>query len=68
MAKPDTTTDRTEAQGLEADLRAHLGEQLRRVYGSVLSEPVPNRLTALLDELERRERAARGATSEGAER
>lgn len=68
MAKPDTTTDRTEAQGLEADLRAHLGEQLRQVYGSVLTEPVPDRLTALLDELERRERAARAAASDGVER
>lgn len=35
----------------------HLGEKLREYYGSILAEPVPDRLTSLLDQLEKQERA-----------
>lgn len=37
-------------------VQAHLGEQLRRYYASIVSEPVPDRFASLLDELEQRER------------
>lgn len=38
---------------LEPRVQAHLGDQLRRYYGTMLAEPVPDRFKALLDELER---------------
>lgn len=59
-----TDTNQTKAQQhrpSEAGIRSHLGDQLRQLYGSVASEPVPDRLTALLDALERQEREASGA-------
>ena len=39
-------------------VQAHLGEQLKRYFSSIVSEPVPDRFSNLLDELEKRERAA----------
>lgn len=36
-----------------AGLRTHLGEQLRRIYDMTLSEPIPARFTALIDQLDR---------------
>lgn len=41
------------APPMEAGLRAHLGEQLRRIYDMTLSEPIPSRFTALIEQLER---------------
>jgi hypothetical protein len=43
----------TPPQGLEADVQAHLGRQLRAVYDEMASQPVPDRLIQLLDALER---------------
>ena len=37
---------------LEPRIQAHLGDQLRRYYGTMLAEPVPDRFKALLDQLE----------------
>ena len=43
----------TKSPALEPRVQAHLGDQLRRFYADMLAEPVPDRLKALLDELER---------------
>ena len=51
--------------GLVEPVQAHLGEKLKEFYGSILSEPVPDRLTALLDELEKQERAALATRAKG---
>ncbi len=37
-------------------VQAHLGEQLKRYFSSIVSEPVPDRFSSLLDELEKQER------------
>lgn len=50
------TSDRDDAKSapsLEPRVQAHLGEQLRQFYGSILAEPVPDRFKSLLDQLER---------------
>lgn len=51
--------------GLAETVQAHLGEKLKEYYGSILAEPVPDRLTALLDALEKQERAAHAAPEKG---
>lgn len=43
---------------IDQPVQAHLGEQLRRYFSSIVSEPVPDRFSNLLDELEKRERAS----------
>ncbi len=53
---------------LDGGIQAHLGARLREYYGSILAEPVPDRLTALLDRLEHAERAATTAPEAGEER
>jgi hypothetical protein len=40
---------------LEAGLQAYIGQQLRTVYDEVLNEAIPDRLLALLQELERKQ-------------
>jgi hypothetical protein len=40
--------------GLEPELQAHIGRQLRAMYNEVVNEPVPDRLLRLLKELERK--------------
>jgi Anti-sigma factor NepR len=37
--------------GLGADLRAHLGVQLRALYQEIVTEPVPDRFHRLLEDL-----------------
>ncbi|PPQ40687.1 hypothetical protein SAMN06265338_10714 [Rhodoblastus acidophilus] len=37
---------------------AHLGVQLRRLFNATADEPIPARLTDLLDQLEQAERAS----------
>jgi hypothetical protein len=44
--------------GLESDIQAHLGRQLRALYDEVATQPVPDRFRFLLEELERKEAAA----------
>ncbi len=41
--------------GLESDLQAHIGRQLRAVYDEVVNEPVPDRFLKLLQELDRKQ-------------
>ena len=43
---------------IDQPVQAHLGEQLKRYFSSIVSEPVPDRFSNLLDELEKRERAS----------
>lgn len=43
---------------IDHPVQAHLGEQLKRYFSSIVSEPVPDRFSSLLDELEKRERAS----------
>lgn len=52
-----------ERPGLEPPIQAHLGDQLKKLYGSILSEPIPEKLTLLLDELEKAERKEREGLS-----
>lgn len=61
----DRKTPATNNPPLGAPVEAHLGEKLREFYDSILSEPVPDKLTALLDQLERQERASLAAKQEG---
>lgn len=42
---------------LDEPTQAHIGQQLKKFYSSILTEPMPSRFEQLLDELERRERA-----------
>ena len=39
---------------LDASAQALIGQQLRAVYGEILSQPVPDHLLELLEELERK--------------
>lgn len=48
-----------ERPSLEPPIQAHLGDQLKKLYGSILSEPIPEKLTLLLDQLEEAERKER---------
>jgi hypothetical protein len=45
--------------GLERDIQAHLGRQLRALYDEVANQPVPDRFRMLLDELQRKEAATK---------
>lgn len=55
MSEPKHPTPRP--AGIEDPIQTHLGAKLREFYGTILSEPVPDRLTSLLDQLEKQERA-----------
>lgn len=48
-AAPDDT-----AVKLDPSAQALIGQQLRAVYGEILSQPVPDHLLELLEELERK--------------
>jgi hypothetical protein len=37
--------------GLESDIQAHLGRQLRALYDEVANQPVPDRFRVLLEQL-----------------
>jgi hypothetical protein len=54
--------------GVEDPIQTHLGSKLREFYGSILAEPVPDRLTALLDRLETQERDGSLAAAEKEEK
>ena len=56
-----------ERRALEPPIQAHLGDQLKKLYGSILSEPIPEKLTMLLDQLEKAERKEREGQSERAD-
>jgi hypothetical protein len=40
--------------GLESDIQAHLGRQLRAIYDEVAAQPVPDRFLKLLQQLEQK--------------
>jgi len=44
--------DKGAPPGLPADARVRIGAQLRRMYDNVVQEPIPDRFTTLLDQLE----------------
>ena len=44
---------------IDQPIQAHLGEQLKRYFSSIVAEPVPDRFANLLNELEQRERSAK---------
>ncbi|MCO5085724.1 MAG: hypothetical protein M9883_02600 [Methylobacteriaceae bacterium] len=48
-------------------IQAHLGDQLKRYFSSIVSEPVPDRFASLLDELEKRERSGAPQSPEARE-
>lgn len=54
--------------GIDDPIQTHLGSKLREFYGTILAEPVPDRLTSLLDQLERQERIASAAPAEKEEK
>ena len=49
---------------IDQPVQAHLGEQLKRYFSTIVSEPVPDRFANLLDELEKRERSSREPDAE----
>ncbi|MEJ8570040.1 NepR family anti-sigma factor [Microbaculum marinum] len=51
---------------LDERLQAHIGTQLKSMYDSFLTEPIPDRLVELLQELDRvsEKKAARGESKE----
>jgi len=53
----------SERHALEPPIQAHLGDQLKKLYGSILSEPIPEKLTMLLDQLEKAEKKEREGLS-----
>ena len=48
-------------------IQAHLGDQLKRYFSSIVTEPVPDRFASLLDELEKRERSGAEQSQEARE-
>jgi hypothetical protein len=40
--------------GLEVELQAYIGRQLRAVYDEIVNEPVPDKFVQLLEELQRK--------------
>ena len=52
VSKPARSPGGKARQGLDPQLQAFIGEQLRLYYVDLLREPVPDRLVAILDKLE----------------
>ncbi len=52
VSKPARSPGSKARQGLDPQLQALIGEQLRLYYVDLLREPVPDRLVALLDKLQ----------------
>jgi hypothetical protein len=49
--------------GLDAEVQAHIGRQLRAVYDDVANEPIPDRFLRLLRELDQKRDSKRDSTS-----
>lgn len=47
--------DAKDAPGLTPAIQGHLGRQLRAAYGRLVNEPIPDKLTQLLDELAKKQ-------------
>ena len=56
--RPDTPAAAAGGRPLAPGIQAHLGQQLKAVYAEIANQPVPDRFAQLLDELERKQRAA----------
>jgi Anti-sigma factor NepR len=52
IAERDGLQPRTADDGLAPNLQAHIGRHLRAVFDEVASEPIPDRLLRLLQDLE----------------
>ena len=55
--KEETAAGQRDKQPRDGDfvLHEHIGSQLKQMYDEVVEEPVPDKLRALLDELERKQ-------------
>ena len=53
--KPDTTQD-TATPGLGLDVQKHIGNLLKVSFQDMLTEPVPDRFSQLLEQLEQAEK------------
>ena len=58
-AKTDKKKGTVQDGGLDEEIVRKIGEQLRKSYDETASEAVPDRFTALLDDLERSEKAGK---------
>ncbi len=50
--QPDSTSDKN-ASGLNREIQAKIGQQLRAIYDDVVQEGVPDRFAELLKQLDR---------------
>jgi hypothetical protein len=62
--KPDREQDQSApapaaAAGNDFALHEHIGRQLRGIFDEVVTQPVPEKFRKLLDELERKQSAAK---------
>jgi hypothetical protein len=49
--------------GLDAEVQAHIGRQLRAVYDDVANEPIPDKFLQLLRDLDQKRDAKRDGTA-----
>ncbi|MEQ8295960.1 MAG: NepR family anti-sigma factor [Roseitalea porphyridii] len=56
-SKTDKKTNPAQGSRVDEDIVRKIGERLRQTYDETASEAVPDRFTALLEELERSEKA-----------
>ncbi|GLS45599.1 NepR family anti-sigma factor [Methylobacterium brachythecii] len=52
--------ERSPASGVAAEARRRIGRDLRLLYAGVLNQPLPERLTRLVDELAAQDRSTEG--------
>jgi hypothetical protein len=57
MANQERPT--TPRPALDENIQAHIGQQLKQFYNTILTEPLPGKFEQLLDELEQKERGAK---------
>ncbi|NNM74882.1 NepR family anti-sigma factor [Enterovirga aerilata] len=50
-AKQGATDGHDPGPGLDRVIQAQIGDKLRAMYGELVEQPVPDRLTAILDRL-----------------
>lgn len=58
----DQTTpacDQQDAEGLPQELKGAIGKQLKRVYGQMLAEPMPDKFSLLLETLSKSENGSK---------
>jgi hypothetical protein len=56
-AQPHSDAEAPQRKSMSSDVRRHLGLKLRQAYAQLVSEPVPQRLIELLQELHAKERS-----------